>query len=75
MTPAAYHRIVEHGTVSHFFVNLASRLIATAMIPLMFAIMLEVLLVGRLILGKGWASLVVVSSTYIRLLVVSIPFV
>lgn len=63
MAPAAYHRIVERGTVSHFFVNLASRLVATAMIPLMFAIMLEVLLLGRLILGEGWASLAVASST------------
>ena len=63
MAPAAYHRIVKRGTVSHFFVNLASRLIATAMIPLMFAIMLEVLLLGRLILGKGWASLAIASST------------
>jgi hypothetical protein len=63
MTPAAYHRIVERGTVSHFFVKLASCLIATAMIPLMFAIAIEVLLLGRLILGKGWASLAVASST------------
>lgn len=63
MAPAAYHRIVKRGTVSHFFVNLASRLVATAMIPLMFAIMLEVLLLGRLILGKGWASLAIASST------------
>jgi hypothetical protein len=63
MTPAAYHRIVERGTVSHFFVDLASRLIASAMIPLMLAIALEVLLLGGLILGKGWASLAVASTT------------
>ena len=65
MTPAAYHRIVERGTVSHFFVNLASRLIATAMIPLMVAITLEVLLLGRLILGKGLASLAVAGGTLV----------
>ena len=63
MTPAAYHRIVERGTVSQFFVNLASRLIATAMIPLMLAIALEVLLLGRLIVGKGWASFAAAGST------------
>jgi hypothetical protein len=63
MTPASYHRIVERGVVSEFFIDLASRLIAAAMIPLMFAITLEVLLLGRLILGKGWASLTVAGST------------
>jgi hypothetical protein len=63
MTPAAYHRIVERGTVSHFFIDLASRLIAIAMIPLMFAIALEVLLLGRLILGRGWASLTAAGGT------------
>jgi hypothetical protein len=57
MTPAAYHRIAERGTVSHFFIDLASRLIASAMIPLMLAIALEVLLVGRIIFGRGWSSL------------------
>jgi hypothetical protein len=65
MTPAAYHRIVERGTVSHFFVDLASRLIASAMIPLMFAITLEVLLLGRLILGNGWASLAAAGGTLV----------
>jgi hypothetical protein len=63
MTPAAYHRIVERGTVSHFFIHLASRLIASAMIPLMFAIALEVLLLGRLILGRGWTSLAAAGGT------------
>lgn len=56
MAPAAYHRIVERGTVSHFFIDLASRLIASAMVPLMLAIALEVLLVGRVIFGRNWTS-------------------
>ena len=34
MTPAAYHRQVEPGSVSKFFVGLASLLVALAMIPL-----------------------------------------
>jgi len=65
MTPAAYHRVAEPGTVSHFFIDLASRLIATAMIPLMLAIALEVLLVGGLILGSGWGSVLAAAGTFV----------
>jgi Family of unknown function (DUF6328) len=64
MTPAAYHRLVERGTVSQVFIDLSSTLIAGAMIPLMSAIALEVLLVGRLILGSGWASIAVAGCTF-----------
>jgi hypothetical protein len=35
MAPAAYHRRVEPGSVSRFFVELASGLIMAAMVPLM----------------------------------------
>src|SRR5438128_2595950 len=42
MTPAAYHRQVEPGTVSSFFVGLASLLITAAMVPLMLGLCLEV---------------------------------
>jgi Family of unknown function (DUF6328) len=52
MTPAAYHRIVEPGTVSRFFVNLASSLVAIAMLPLMVAISLEVYLLGRMVIAS-----------------------
>jgi hypothetical protein len=59
MTPAAYHRLVEKGPVSNFFIALASMLIATAMLPLMTALCVEVYLLGRVILGIPWiASLV-----------------
>jgi hypothetical protein len=34
MTPASYHRIAEKGTVSRRFVEIASRLLAWAMLPL-----------------------------------------
>jgi hypothetical protein len=64
MTPAAYHRLVERGTVSQCFIDLSSTLIASAMIPLMSAIALEVLLVDRLILGSGWASIAVAGLTF-----------
>jgi hypothetical protein len=35
MTPAAYHRIAERGMVSRRFVELASRFLECAMLPLM----------------------------------------
>jgi Family of unknown function (DUF6328) len=65
MTPAAYHRLVERETVSHAFIDLSSSLIAVVMIPLMLAIALEVLLVGRLILGGGWFSIGIAGVTLI----------
>jgi hypothetical protein len=56
MTPAAYHRIVEQTTVSEFFIRFASRLIATAMVPLMTAIALESYVVGVVLFGRGLVS-------------------
>jgi hypothetical protein len=56
MTPAAYHRIVEQGSVSSFFVRLISWLIALAMVPLMIALALEIYVVGTVILGQRTAS-------------------
>jgi hypothetical protein len=53
MAPAAYHRLVERGQVSQHFVDLASRLVAGAMIPLMFAISLDVLLVSHVVLDNA----------------------
>ena len=54
MTPAAYHRLVERGFVSDFFVRLASWLVAAAMLPLMLALCIEVYLLGRVILHQQW---------------------
>jgi len=59
MTPPAYHRQVEPGSVSGFFVRLASRLVAIAMLPLAVALCLEVYLLGRVILGDRMTSSVV----------------
>jgi hypothetical protein len=50
MTPAAYHRIVEQGSVSLFFVSLISWLVAAAMAPLAVALGLEVYVVGTVII-------------------------
>jgi hypothetical protein len=56
MTPAAYHRIVEQGSVSLFFVRLISWLIAAAMVPLAIALGLEIYVVGTIILGDRGLS-------------------
>jgi hypothetical protein len=56
MTPAAYHRQAERGTASTFFVNLASNLITTAMVPLMFGLSLDVYILGQLIFSDTLAA-------------------
>jgi hypothetical protein len=50
MAPAAYHRQAERGVVSRYFVNLASRLIAIAMLALTAGVAAEVFIVARMIL-------------------------
>jgi hypothetical protein len=59
MTPAAYHRQVEPGNASRFFVMLTSRLITAAMVPLLLALCMEVyLLVTMVIASAFWALLI-----------------
>jgi hypothetical protein len=52
MTPASYHRIAEKGIVSRRFVELGSRLLAFAMLPLMLGITIDLFVVARLILNN-----------------------
>jgi hypothetical protein len=59
MTPAAYHRIVEQGSVSLFFVRLISWMIAIAMVPLAIALGLEIYVVGTVILETRLTSALV----------------
>jgi hypothetical protein len=59
MTPAAYNRLVERGSLSAFFVRLASSLIAAAMFPLMIALCVEVYLLGRMIVHRQWICVAV----------------
>jgi hypothetical protein len=59
MAPAAYHRQVEPGSVSRFFVQLASWLIMAAMVPLMFSICIEVYILGHMVLANGVLSLLI----------------
>jgi hypothetical protein len=56
MTPAAYHRLAERGSMSGFFVRLASAFIAVAMFPLMVSLCIEVYLLGHVILQREWPS-------------------
>jgi hypothetical protein len=65
MTPAAYHRIVEQGSVSLFFVRLISWLIAVAMVPLMIALGLEVYVVGIVILKAQALSAVIAGAVVV----------
>lgn len=50
MTPASYHRIAEKGVVSRRFVDIGSRMLALAMLPLMLGLSAEVFIVARLII-------------------------
>src|SRR5439155_985781 len=59
MTPAAYHRLAERGSMSDFFIRLASSLIAIAMLPLTIALCLEVYLLGHVILHQQGISIAV----------------
>lgn len=59
MTPAAYHRLAERGSMSGFFVRLASGFIAVAMFPLMVSLCIEVYLLGHVILQWEWPSVAI----------------
>src|SRR2546423_10442779 len=69
MTPAAYHRQVEPGSVSGFFVRLASRLVVIAMLPLAIALCLEVYLLGGVVLPDRPTSVFVPGRALVTLAV------
>src|SRR5947209_10674407 len=56
IAPAAYHRIVEQHSVSRFFIQLTSIMIATSMLPLLTAISFEIYIPGHLVLDNDQAS-------------------
>jgi hypothetical protein len=68
MTPAAYHRQVEAGSVSRRFVDLASVLLTLAMLPLIGGITLDIYLVSLLIVSDRTAALAVAAGTSLVLL-------
>jgi hypothetical protein len=64
MAPAAFHRMSERGQVSRSLVNLASRLLAWGMVPLMAGIALDIYVVvlatldeSRIAVAAGVAAL------------------
>ena len=71
MTPAIFHRIAERGRVSRRFIELASRFIACAMVPLALGIVLDLALVAWVIaqsvpiaIGVGSATLVLFAGLW-----------
>ena len=68
MAPAAYHRQAERGKVTRRFVNLASRFLAIAMVPLIVGICLDTYLIARLILDDRTMSVVIAGGVAIALL-------
>jgi hypothetical protein len=50
MAPAAYHRQAERGSISRYLATYSSRLIATAMAPLLVALSSEVSLIAFIVL-------------------------
>jgi len=61
MAPAAYHRQAERGILTRRFVNLASRLLTLALIPLLLAVTADAYLLARLILHSARAGWIVAS--------------
>jgi hypothetical protein len=55
MTPAAYHRHQEAREVTQSFIVVSTRLLLIGMVPLAFALALDVYLIGQLILSPGLA--------------------
>jgi Family of unknown function (DUF6328) len=55
MAPAAYHRIAEQHSVSRFFIQLASFMIAISMLPLLTALSFEIYILGHLVLDNDQA--------------------
>ena len=62
MTPAAFHRIAEKGLVSRRFIELGSRLLALAMVPLMFGLSMDLFIVARLVLNNVGLSVIIATA-------------
>jgi len=62
MTPAAYHRQAEPGKLSRYFVRLASKLLAWAMLTLAWGICLEIYIVARMTVETAAASAVIAGA-------------
>jgi hypothetical protein len=67
MTPAAYHRICEPGRTSMFFVQLASALVAAAMVPLILGLSLGIYVVTRMALPEQdpWIGITLALASFV----------
>jgi hypothetical protein len=65
MTPAAYHRIAERGMLSRRFVDVASRFVESALMPLILGISLDLFLLGRLILNNVALSAAIAGTMFL----------
>jgi hypothetical protein len=65
MTPAAYHRIAERGMLSRRFVDVASRFLESALMPLILGISLDLFLLGRLILNNVALSAAIAGTMFL----------
>lgn len=76
MAPAAYHRIAEQHSVSRFFIQLASFMIAVSMLPLLTALSFEIYILGHLVLDNDQASfwIAVAMAAYLVALWYVMPF-
>lgn len=73
MAPAAYHRIAERGRLSRHFLNLTSRFMTLAMLPLMLAIPVEVFVVSSQVTDR--AGINVAMACFVLLLYTGLWFV
>ena len=68
MAPAAYHRQVERGSVTRYFVDLSSVLLTLALLPLVAGLGLDSYLVARLILFDEELAMLVAGGLSMTLL-------
>jgi hypothetical protein len=59
LTPAAYHRQIEHVSITRRFIDVSTRLMLWSMATLALSISLDLYLVSRLILQDSLASLLI----------------
>jgi predicted membrane channel-forming protein YqfA (hemolysin III family) len=52
MSPAAYHRLAERGTVSRQMIDISSRFITSSMLPLALALAIDVYVVTSTVLNN-----------------------
>jgi len=64
MTPAAYHRQAEPDTISRYFLELASRLLTLALLPLLLGIALDLFLISQVIVKNVAVSLAVALAAF-----------